>query len=79
MSDETGFTEAQSQAVDRIQDIMREHFTAGVLIVECSEVEDKKDGRQFVWHGGISTALGLTRMLDAKLRKRAIEIEDEED
>lgn len=80
MEKENGMTEAQEQAIEKIVHLMREHFNAGVLIVEAREVGDgKEDARQFLWHGGISTALGLNRMLDAKLCKKSVEIEDEAD
>lgn len=57
-------TQAQQDAVKRAGDIILEHFDSGVLIVEASM--DDGDERELWWHGGLSSAVGLTTI--AKIR-----------
>jgi hypothetical protein len=55
-------TEAQTQAAERILEIMREHFSAGVIVV-CAETEDEKsDAVRCFWHGGFPSAIGLLEL-----------------
>ena len=51
-------TTAQSQAIDKVMDIMREHFEAGVLCV-LTEEENEGEGDAMLYHGGRMTCLGL--------------------
>ena len=53
-------TPAQSQALTQILEIMREHFSAGIIVVETDvEGEDTKAAVHSVWHGGFAASLGL--------------------
>lgn len=53
-------TAAQEEALTRIENIMREHFAAGLCTVvgEVPGCDNKEDIRS-VWHGGCPAALGL--------------------
>jgi hypothetical protein len=56
----TGFTQAQDDAFDRIEKIMREHFEGGAFTV-IAEMENDH-GKEVVragWHGGKCQSVGL--------------------
>lgn len=53
-------TPAQNEALARIQDMMREHFDAGVCVVAADlEGDVKKCAIETVFNGRISEAVGL--------------------
>jgi hypothetical protein len=54
-------TAAQVDAFKRIEEIMREHFTAAVLVVE-GENDDKSCDIRSTWNGGYSASIGLLEM-----------------
>ncbi len=57
-------TEAQEQAAERLLEIMREHFSAGVVVL-CANTEDhdveceKGEDIRCYWSGGYASAVGL--------------------
>lgn len=56
-------TEAQQQAFERIEEIMREHFGAGVILVQAESPEsDRSSVVTTTWHGGYATAIGLLEL-----------------
>jgi len=52
------FTEAQKAAFNQIEEIMREHFDAGVFRV-LAEINDQQDESRGSYSGGKSNAIGL--------------------
>lgn len=54
-------TDAQTEALDKIRDIIREHFESGIVVVEGEEE------RELQWHGGITTAIGLCNVASDRL------------
>jgi hypothetical protein len=54
-------TPAQDDAFKRIDEIMREHFEAGVIVVK-GEHTDKTEDIRSTWHGGYATSIGLLEM-----------------
>lgn len=62
MNDEqNNFTPAQAAAFKQIEDIMREHFDAAVLVVSCThETQDKSDVIEATFSGGYAAAIGLS-------------------
>ena len=61
-------TTAQNQALNQIQEIMREHFQAGIItVIGEIEGEDKKEDIQSSWHGGSATAYGLLTLASKHL------------
>ncbi len=60
-------TEAQNAAVAKIKDIMREHFEAGVLIVNADDDTDDGDETRVAYHGGFVMAMGLVNQARNKL------------
>lgn len=56
-------TPAQDEALNKIKDIIREHFEAGVISIQG------EDDYDFQWHGGISTALGLLDIAHDRLMR----------
>lgn len=66
-------TDAQNEAIQKIHDILREHFDAGLVIVESTD-DDNVYERELGWHGGISTALGLSIVARRRLEKRIDEV-----
>lgn len=71
-------TDAQENAMTRINDILKEHFDASVVIVMGDAVpteeitQQEADGcrdHEFAYHGGWATCLGLVEMLKFKIYK----------
>ena len=54
-------TPAQEDAFSRIEEIMREHFSAAVLVVE-GEHDDKRSMIRSTWNGGYAASIGLLEM-----------------
>lgn len=54
-------TSAQKQQLDRIVDIMREHFETGIVVVECDDTESPSGDAELhvAWHGGFANGYGL--------------------
>jgi hypothetical protein len=73
-------TEAQTQALDRIEEIMREHFTSGVLVVE-GEVEenDKASDIRCTFHGGYAASIGLLELGKLQVWRKGKDVSDTTD
>lgn len=54
-------TPAQDDALKQILDIMREHFDAGLIVVE-GENGDNHTEVQSAYHGNYPTAIGLAEL-----------------
>jgi hypothetical protein len=53
-------TAAQRQALGQIEDLMREHFEAGIAILRADDDDnDLTETTDIVYHGGYSQAVGL--------------------
>lgn len=53
-------TDAQQNALQQIEDLMREHFDAGIAVLRAEEEEDDLvENTNVVWHGGFAHAVGL--------------------
>jgi hypothetical protein len=66
---------AQLQVFEKISELMREHFTAGVVIVgytvDGATEDDTYEADDYTYHGGHSVMIGLlVKCLDWYLRKR---------
>jgi hypothetical protein len=56
----SGFTQPQLDALERANEIIREHFEASLVAVVTSvEGDDGKEVSVVRWHGGRIQALGL--------------------
>ena len=53
-------TPAQEQAFKQIEEILREHFEASVIVVQADD--DKKSDVRSSWHGGYATSIGLLEL-----------------
>lgn len=63
-------TEAQEQAFDQIEAIMREHFEAAVFAIETSAKDDDDDTIYKVTsHGTYASALGLCDIAKEQIRE----------
>ncbi len=51
-------TDAQEYAFTEIERMMREHFEAAILVVECDH-SDKDSECRATWNGGYASAIGL--------------------
>lgn len=58
-------TPAQKQTLEKVNELLREHFTAAVLVTQA-ELGDREDAIGVSWHGGYPTSIGLLEL--AKLR-----------
>ncbi len=58
-------TPAQKQVRDKIDELLREHFSASVLVTQV-ESGDTADVVDASWHGGYPASIGLLEI--AKLR-----------
>lgn len=66
------FTPAQEQAMEKVYDILREHFDASVFaVVTDIEATDGQEVNTIYWHGGRIRALGLAHLATHKLTVRA--------
>lgn len=54
-------TDAQTEALEKISQIIREHFESGIIVV-VGENE-----REMQWHGGIASAIGLCTIAKDRL------------
>lgn len=77
-------TEAQTQALDRIEEIMREHFSAGVTVVEGEvegEVEenDKASDIRCTFHGGYAASIGLLELGKLQVWRKGKDVSDTAD
>lgn len=72
-------TQAQETAIRQIQEIMREHFDAGIVILQgeaqtdedtTQEQADKSTSIQYLFHGGYATAIGLVELAKIHVWKR---------
>lgn len=59
-------TAAQKDALERLLDILREHFEGGVVVVQ-TENESANDEIQVSWHGGYANACGLLDLGKARI------------
>lgn len=59
------FTPAQNMAIERIADILREHFDGGLVAV-VADADDHREISTVFWHGGGMRAMGLA--VEAKLK-----------
>lgn len=57
---------AQKEALEKIHQLIREHFDCGIVFVEIED-DKGKDEREFGWHGGISRAIGLCRVAQYRM------------
>jgi len=56
-------TQAQSDALERITDIMLEHFNSGITTVVCDQDDESRDEEiHCSWHGGYANAFGLLEL-----------------
>lgn len=62
--DQWEMTAAQEQAIEKIQDLVREHFDSGLILVES------EDERDIQWHGGFSAAIGNCEIAKRRLLLR---------
>ena len=63
-------TEAQQAALQQIEDLMREHFDAGVAVLRAEEeTNDIMENTDIVWHGGFAHAIGLLEVGKKKMFK----------
>lgn len=63
-------TDAQQNALQQIEDLMREHFDAGVAVLRAEEeTDDLVENSQVVWHGGFAHAIGLLEVGKKKMFK----------
>lgn len=51
-------TEIQEQTLRTVTALLKEHFEAGVIILETEDL-DLNSEREIRWHGGFSRCLGL--------------------
>jgi hypothetical protein len=71
-----GFTEAQRTAIDKVMELVKEHFDAG-LVVFAAETEDNYDITLTRFHGAAMTALGLSVRANDYLREPEEKQDDE--
>jgi hypothetical protein len=63
-------TVAQQSALIQIEDLMREHFDAGVAVLRAEEESnDLTENTEIVWHGGFAHAIGLLKVGEKKMFK----------
>ncbi len=74
-------TEAQQQTIDRVFELLSEHFDHAVVAVGAYD-EDKQYTTAASFTGGVAAALGLCKLYEAKWTNEHLwgaEEEDEED
>lgn len=52
------WTPAQIAALEKIGEIVREHFEAGAVVL-LADIDDRREELRHTYHGGKATALGL--------------------
>lgn len=52
-------TNAQEQALKLIEEVLREHFVAGVCVVSAETEKDDEEDIRATYHGGLAAAVGL--------------------
>ncbi len=63
-----GFTPAQEEAIEKVYDILREHFEGSVFaVVANSEDSDSEEISTVYFHGGRMQAIGLVTMAQVKI------------
>lgn len=71
-------TNAQEDALNQIEKIAREHFSASVFIAEGDAVNvenpDNKTDVVSTYHGGYSTSVGLCRIAELKIYKTEMDV-----
>jgi hypothetical protein len=58
-------TDAQQQVLQKVHDLLGEHFEHVVLIVGSYD-EDKRYSTSGHWHGGLAPAIGLCNIYQQK-------------
>lgn len=73
-------TEAQTQALARIEEIMREHFSAGIIVVagEVAESDTSEDIR-CTYHGGYAASIGLLELGKLQVWRKGKDVSDTAD
>jgi len=63
-------TTAQSEALEQVKHLIREHFESGLVAV-TGEIEesDHHDDTEILWHGGYARALGLCQIARKRIQK----------
>lgn len=68
------FTKAQEDAMEKVYDILKEHFDASVFaVVTDIESTDGQEVNTIYWHGGRVRALGLSHLAIHKLTNKMSE------
>ena len=63
-------TQAQSDAIEQIRHLVREHFDAGLVAVTAEiEESDIHDSTEILWHGGYARAIGLCQIARKRIQK----------
>lgn len=78
MSIETKMTHEQRLAVlDRVRDVLGEHATAYVVILELPGDEEGETNLCHTWDGGFTVATGLVRRMADHLQRRDAQANEE--
>jgi hypothetical protein len=69
-----GMNVAQLDAIERVLDIMREHFDAGVVVltsdIEAPNSGEEKTATEIAWHGGKDRAIGLLKIGEFRILRK---------
>ncbi len=72
-------TEAQEQIFSKVEELLREHFEAAVVVVQATTEDDKADFTKATYHGGYATGIGLLEVAKMEIwDKRQTRPQEEE-
>jgi hypothetical protein len=63
-------TNAQRDAIEKIRDIMREHFDAGLAVLTTDTENDEITATELIFHGGYDRGIGLAEIGKIRLLNR---------
>jgi hypothetical protein len=73
-------TPAQETAFSRIEEIMREHFTSALLVVEGElEENDRASDIRCTYHGGYAASIGLLELGKLQVWRKGKDVSENSD
>ena len=70
-------TEAQKECLDKVENLLGEHFDSYVVCVDNADINDAGDHYTGgIWHGGHAMAAGLCELQKARIVHDSLSLED---
>jgi hypothetical protein len=72
------YTAPQQQVMEKVWELLREHFDSVVLLVDTENSEGTDRVFEMRWHGGVTTSIGLCERGRARIERHAMECDPDD-